>query len=112
MAMINISGLRARGRLALSDIPLWDEADREFLYKVLDRPAFDTDASPYRIRFHLDKILHILEGDLFGFPTFRLEKLLRDHSFLYSSPHPLPDMRSFEYLYTQHNYKTDVEKDY
>ena len=81
-----------------------------FLYKVLDRPAFDTDASPYRIRFHLDKILHILEGDLFGFPTFRLEKLLRDHSFLYSSPHPLPDMRSFEYLYTQHNYKTDVEK--
>ncbi|WP_298552523.1 asparagine synthetase B family protein [uncultured Parabacteroides sp.] len=80
------------------------------LYKVLNRPAFDKDASLYRIRFYLDKILHILEGDLFGFPAFQLEKLLKDHSFLHSSPQSHPDTHSFEYLYTQHAYKTDVEK--
>lgn len=80
------------------------------LYKILNRPTFDKDASPYRIRFHLDKILHILEGDLFGFPAFRLEKLLKDYSFLHSSSQLHPDMRSFEHLYIQHTSKVDVEK--
>ncbi|WP_300428071.1 asparagine synthetase B family protein [uncultured Parabacteroides sp.] len=80
------------------------------LYKILSRPAFDRDATPYRIRFHLDKILHILDGDLFGFPVFQLEKLLKDHSFLHSSSLLHPDMRSFEHLYTQHTYKCDMEK--
>lgn len=80
------------------------------LYTILSRPAFDKDTSFYRMRFHLDKVLHILGGDLFGFPAFQLTKLLKDPSFFLRPPLLHPDMRSFEHLYTQHTYKSDIEK--
>lgn len=79
-------------------------------YGLLSRPAFEDKDRFYRLRFHLDKVLHILQGDLFGFPRFRLEKMLRDPGALAEGEVVRPDTSSFERLYTQHAYATDVEK--
>lgn len=80
------------------------------LHRILSQVFFDKDTSFYRMRFHLNKILHILDGDLFGFSTPQLKLLLKDDisSNLFPSLHP--DMRSFDHLYTQHAYKSDLEK--
>lgn len=51
------------------------------LYGFLNQSGFDTNNSLYRLRFHLDKILHILQGDLFGFPSFWLKDLMLDQDF-------------------------------
>lgn len=80
------------------------------LYTALNSPAFDKNNKFYRIRFHLDKILHILQGDLFGFPEFRLKEMVQDKNFLPVCNRIVPDTRSFAHLYTQHAYKSDVEK--
>lgn len=80
------------------------------LFSVLNSSAFDKNNSFYRLRFHLDKILHILEGDLFGFQPFQLSALLSDKSYLSKENVVKPDLRSFEHLYTQHAYKSDLEK--
>lgn len=79
------------------------------LYGLLNCSLFDKDTEFYRLRFHLDKILHILDGDLFGFSSFQLEQLLKEKTQNRLSSTPL-DMRSFEHLFTQHLYKSDVEK--
>ena len=80
------------------------------LYGFLNQSGFDTNNSLYRLRFHLDKILHILQGDLFGFPSFWLKDLMLDQDFLPAPDRHRPDTRSFEALYTQHLYKSDVER--
>jgi len=82
----------------------------QLVNNLLSRPAFDKDSRLYKVKFHTDKILHILEGDLFGFPDFLLTDMVQDRSFL-----PFRDKRqlctgSFEELYTQHAYQTDLEK--
>lgn len=82
----------------------------EMSYQALSRSLFDKNTIFYRIRFHLDKVLHILQGDLFGLPGFKLKEMVQDVSYLPSSPKEKPDMRSFEHLYTQHAYKSDLEK--
>lgn len=82
----------------------------QFGYHLLSRSSFDKNNSFYRIRFHLDKILNILQGDLFGFPDFRLKEMVRDAAYLPFVDKLKPDTRSFEHLYTQHAYKSDVEK--
>ena len=79
-------------------------------YRLLSQPGTDKNNSFYRIRFHLDKILNILKGDLFGFPEFRLKTMLQDRSLVRSKEEVIPDLRSFEHLYLQHAYKTDLEK--
>lgn len=80
------------------------------IYHALSQSVFDKNTIFYRIRFHLDKVLNILQGDLFGFPGFRLREMVQDVSYLPSYPKEKPDVRSFEHLYTQHAYKSDVEK--
>lgn len=80
------------------------------IYHMLSRSGFDKNNSLYRIRFHLDKILNILKGDLFGFPDFRLKTMLQDRSLIRSTEELRSDLRSFEHLYLQHTYKTDLEK--
>lgn len=82
----------------------------QFGYRLLSRSSFDKNNRFYRVRFHLDKILNILQGDLFGFPDFRLKEMVRDAAYLPSVDKLKPDTRSFEHLYTQHAYKSDVEK--
>lgn len=79
-------------------------------YSLLSNSSFDKNNSLYRVRFHLDKILNILKGDLFGFPDFRLRAMLQDCSLVQSTKELKPDLRSFEHLYLQHAYKTDLEK--
>lgn len=79
-------------------------------YSLLSNSCFDKNNSLYRVRFHLDKILNILKGDLFGFPDFRLKAMLQDRSLVQSTEELKPDLRSFEHLYLQHAYKTDLEK--
>ena len=81
-----------------------------FLYDILDRPSFDKDTLLYRIRFHLDKVLHILDGDRFGFSSFQLKKLLQDKDCLPRPAVLYPDTRSFEQLYLQHADKSDLKK--
>lgn len=80
------------------------------IYRLLSQPGIDKNNSFYRIRFHLDKILNILKGDLFGFPDFRLKTMLQDRSLICFREEVTSDLRSFEHLYLQHAYKTDVEK--
>lgn len=80
------------------------------IYHMLSRSGFDKNNSLYRIRFHLDKILNILKGDLFGFPNFHLKTMLQDCSLIRSAEELRSDLRSFEHLYLQHAYKTDLEK--
>lgn len=82
----------------------------KLLYALLNRSVFDKDTEFYRIRFHLDKILHILDGDLFGFASFQLDELLKIRPKTDASSLIRPDIRSFEHLYIQHQYKSDVEK--
>lgn len=78
--------------------------------EILSRPRFETNSAPYRIRFHLNKILNILQGDLFGFEPFLLSRLINDRSAINGFDLIKPDLRSFEHLYTQHAYKSDLEK--
>ena len=80
------------------------------IYHLLSQPVFDKNNRLYRIRFHLDKILNILKGDLFGFPDFRLKTMLQDRSLILSEREIRSDLQSFEHLYLQHAYKTDLEK--
>lgn len=79
-------------------------------YGLLSRPAFGDNDKAYRLRFHLDKVLHILQGDLFGFPRYQLKKMLRHPQNLPRHESLRPDTSGFERLYTQHAYVTDLEK--
>ncbi len=82
----------------------------KIIYHILNNNSFDKNTKLYRIRFHLDKILNILEGDLFGFSRPHLKALLQNKSYLPPSSSLSPDLRSFEHLYTQHLYKSDIDK--
>jgi len=82
----------------------------QMVYSLMSSASFDKDNKLYRIRFHLGKILEILQGDTFGFPRFHLKQLLQDQSALPVFDKLKPDIRSFEHLYTQHLYKSDIEK--
>lgn len=78
--------------------------------RLLECNAFDTGGKLSRINFHLDKILHILEGERFGFSDSAMLSLLQnpEHDFK-PSMSPCPDIRSFEHLYTQHAQVSDLE---
>lgn len=78
--------------------------------KLLSRPSFDTGGKLSRIRFHLDKVLHILEGERFGFSDYALRQFLQhpDNDFPCDDS-PKIDTRSFEHLYTQHALLSDLE---
>ena len=78
--------------------------------KVLSHECFDTGGKLSRINFHLDKILHVLEGERFGFSDSALRKLLQNpkRDFL-SAQSPKADINSFERLYTQHAIVSDLD---
>ncbi len=86
---------------------------RPFMYgmnRLLERPAFDNGGKLSRVRFHLDKILHLLEGERFGFSDSALRIFLQhpDEVF-FPMPSPEADTRSFEHLYTQHAQVSDQD---
>lgn len=78
--------------------------------KVLSHERFDTGGKLSRINFHLDKILHVLEGERFGFSDSALCGLLQNpkRDFL-PAQSPKADTSSFESLYTQHAIVSDLE---
>lgn len=80
------------------------------LYRTLCHERFDKNNKPYRVRFHLCKIINILQGDLFGFEHFKLKNLLVNQQWIHQMPKAKADIRSFEHLYTQHAYESDLEK--
>lgn len=82
----------------------------KLLAGTLGRELFDKNSKPYRLRFYLDKILHLLQGDLFGFEEYRLRELLQERDWVTVPECLKADVRSFEHLYTQHAYHTDLEK--
>ncbi|MEG1543735.1 MAG: asparagine synthase-related protein [Tannerellaceae bacterium] len=82
----------------------------QLLHSALNHSLFEKDNAFYRLRFHLDKMLGILRGDLFGFPEFLLQGMVQDKSSLPLFVTPRPDTRSFAHLYTQHAYTCDLDK--
>lgn len=78
--------------------------------RMLSNSVFDKNNNFFRVKFHTDKILNILDGDLFGFPDFRLKSMLQDQSYLADPVKSQIHIGSFEKLYTQHLYVSDIEK--
>lgn len=78
--------------------------------RLLERDVFDTGGKLSRIHFHLDKILHILEGERFGFTDSAMRSLLQNPKEDFEpSVSPRPDTRSFGHLYKQHAFVSDLE---
>lgn len=78
--------------------------------KLLSNKRFDTGGKLSRINFHIDKILHVLEGERFGFSDSAMRNLLQDPKEDFEpSKSPQADIRSFEHLYTQHALESDLE---
>lgn len=80
------------------------------VHKLLSCKTFDTGGKLSRINFHLGRILHILEGEQFGFSDFSLREIMLHPEWIASSMKTFPaDTRSFEHLYTQHALLSDLE---
>lgn len=78
--------------------------------RLLEHETFDTGGELSRINFHLDKILHILEGERFGFSDSALCALLQNPKEDFEPVKSLrPDIHSFEHLYAQHAILSDLE---
>ncbi|MEG1955107.1 MAG: asparagine synthase-related protein [Mucinivorans sp.] len=78
-------------------------------HTLLSHEALERDNATYRVRFHLGKIINILRGDLFGFEPFQLRALLQDQHWMPPKLKEKARNHSFEELYTQHAYHTDIE---
>lgn len=82
----------------------------QIAYTLLARDTFEKNTKAYRIRFHLNKVLNILQGNLFGFEPFQLSSILKNNEWIHKHASIKTDLRSFEHLYTQHAYRSDVDK--
>ncbi|TCO89988.1 asparagine synthase [Bacteroides heparinolyticus] len=79
--------------------------------RLLDRELFDTGGKLSRIRFHLDKIVHVLEGERFGFSNSALRAFMQCPADFHPAVPPRSDIHSFRHLYTQHARISDLEID-
>jgi len=77
---------------------------------ILSQSTFEKDSTFYRLKRQTDKILRILDGDLFGFSNCRLSEMLQNPDFLPTTKKEKIAFSSFEQLYTTHVYQTDIEK--
>lgn len=86
---------------------------RPFLHGIshlLSREMFNTGGKLSRVNFHLDKVLHVLEGERFGFSNSALCELLQNPKADFKpSESPRANIRSFSHLYTQHALISDLE---
>jgi asparagine synthase (glutamine-hydrolysing) len=74
---------------------------------------FESQDMLFRLRFHNEKVLHILESDCFGFPIHQASKLLNGASKLqkYGYIADIPGkFSSFDEFYFVRNYKIDLEQ--
>lgn len=75
--------------------------------------VFESQDKLFRLRFHNEKVLHILESDCFGFPIHQASKLLNGASKLqkYGYITGIPTkFSSFDEFYFVRNYKIDLEQ--
>lgn len=80
------------------------------LHALLSCKTFDTGGKLSRLNFQMDKVLHILEGERFGFSSSELRGFLQDEEYGKNPFKPLrADIRSFEHLYIQHALASDLE---
>lgn len=76
-------------------------------------PAFDKQSSLFRVRFHNEKILHIIESDCFGFPMNRAAEIVpgitgsQRYDYLQNFP---KSYKSFDHFYFARNYLIDIEQ--
>ena len=77
---------------------------------LLQRRPFERIAVCYRVSYHLDRIIHLLEGERFGFSDTALRSFLRHPYHDYCAPLiPQADISSFTNLYNQHAQLSDLE---
>lgn len=80
------------------------------LYRCLKGEWADKGGKLSRIRFHVDKILHLLEGERFGFTDAAMRRLLQRPDADFSPlPAPIADVSSFDALYNQHTKLSDMD---
>ena len=108
--MVNYCAMRMIGDDKPDVILVGDGSDQYFgtglrpllrgISRLLEHETFDTGGKLSRINFHLDKILHILEGERFGFSDSALCALLQNPKEDFEPVKSLrPDIHSFEHLY-------------
>ncbi len=80
------------------------------LNRILNRDSFDRNTILYKVKFHTDKLLNLLEGDLFGLPDFKVRGLLNDPGWYTKEKGVKLDGRSFQSAFLQHARLADLEK--
>ena len=78
-----------------------------------DMPIFNKDNIFFKLRFHNEKILKILESDAFGFRTFEISKMLKERPSMNKPQYleKLPqNISSFDELFNVHNYFGDIKQ--
>jgi asparagine synthase (glutamine-hydrolysing) len=78
--------------------------------RLLAGSLFDRNGYPYKVKFHTDKILHVLEGDSFGFPPERLTELVHNPTWVKGWSNNRQDTSSFEAAFLQHARMADSDK--
>lgn len=80
------------------------------IHAMLSHKMFETGNKAYRIRFHLDKIINILQGDLFGMPRFMIQDIIIADKYNFRLDDEEINTSSYETLYTQHAIISDLKK--
>ncbi len=73
---------------------------------------FDKNSTLFRLRFHNNKILHILESDCFGFPVYQAKELIPSaqlKQYEYAKEFP-ETFENFDHFYLARNYLIDIEQ--
>lgn len=80
------------------------------IYSIFNNKKYENGGKAYKIRFHLDKIFNILDGDLFGFPKYLLSDLILSNNTGNYFKSTKCDTSSFESLFNQHAAISDLDK--
>jgi asparagine synthase (glutamine-hydrolysing) len=77
------------------------------------QPVFNKDNLLFRIGFHNEKILNILDGDIFGFKPHLLEKMSKNKYYTslpeYHGERP-DSFVNFDHLFMVHNFFSDIKQ--
>lgn len=78
-----------------------------------DMSPFEKDGMLFKVRFHNEKVLHILESDNFGFRKSQISKIFKNTPVqrkpLYLKKLPT-DSKGFDEFYNVHNYFGDIKQ--
>lgn len=85
---------------------------QQLFSKLGTSSLFDTNPTLFRLRFHNNKILHIIESDCFGFPLYQARKIIPSaHLTYYEYAKDFPaSFNSFDHFYLVRNYLIDIEQ--